>query len=73
MTQPEMVFVDSTSIEAIGYQASTQELYVQFLKSGDTYIYYGVEEWVHAEFMQSDSKGQFLNQRIRPNYRFAKL
>lgn len=70
---PEMIFVDSSNVEAIGYDAATQELHVRFVKSGETYVYYGVEEWLYQEFMQSDSKGSFLNTRIKPNYQYGKL
>ncbi|NKB48132.1 MAG: KTSC domain-containing protein [Alphaproteobacteria bacterium] len=70
---PEMQFVDSSNIEAIGYEPDSQELHVRFLKSGDTYVYYGVEEWVFQEFMQADSKGTYLNAKIKPSYQYAKL
>jgi len=70
---PDMQYVDSSNIEAIGYDISSQELHVRFLKSGDTYVYYAVDEWVFVEFMQSDSKGKYLNANIKPNYQFGKL
>lgn len=70
---PDMQYVDSSTIEAIGYDAANQELHVRFLKSGETYVYYGVGEWVFVELMQSDSKGKYLNANIKPNYQCAKL
>ena len=70
---PEMVFVDSSNIEAIGYEAGSMELHVRFIKSGETYVYYSVEEFLFQEFLQSDSKGAFLNARIKPNYQGSKL
>ena len=69
---PEMQYVDSSNIEAIGYDSSTQELHVRFLKSGLTYVYYGVEDWVFQEFLAADSKGIFLNERVKPTYDCAK-
>ncbi len=69
---PEMHYVDSSNVEAIGYDSDAQELHVQFLKSG-TYVYYNVEEWVFDEFMQADSKGTYLNAKIKPSYQCAKL
>ena len=69
----EMIFVDSSNIEAIGYDAGTLELRVRFLKSGETYAYYAVEEWRYQELMQADSKGVYLNANIKPNYQYAKL
>ncbi len=70
---PEMIFVDSSNIEAIGYDTVSLELHVRFLKSGETYVYYAVEEWRHQELMQADSKGVYLNTNIKPNYQYAKL
>jgi hypothetical protein len=74
MKMPEMIFVDSTSIEAIGYVPDSHELYVKFLKSGETYVYYEVEEWEFEEFKQADSKGTYYNSKIKPNHpHYAKL
>jgi hypothetical protein len=70
---PDMQYVDSTNIEAIGYDASNQQLHIRFLKSGETYVYYNVEEWVFVELMQSDSKGKYLSANIRQNYQFGRL
>ena len=70
---PEMHYVDSSNIEAIGYDPSAQELHVRFLKSGETYLYFNVEEWVFDEFSQADSKGQYLNRNIKGQYSFGKL
>ena len=70
---PEMHHVDSSNVEAIGYELETQELHVRFLKSGETYVYYGVEEWVFDEFRQSGSPGTYLNTQIKGSYGFGKL
>ena len=70
---PEMIFVDSSNVEAIGYDPATRELHVRFVKSGETYVYYEVEEWVFEDFKRSDSKGTFLNTVIKVQYRFGKL
>lgn len=70
---PEMQFVDSSNIEAIGYDPDNQELHVRFLKSGETYVYYSVEDWVFQEFLQADSKGKYLNVNIKNQYEYGKL
>lgn len=69
---PEMFFVDSSNIEAIGYDSSQQQLHVQF-KSGQTYVYYNVEESVFEEFKQAESKGKFLHAHIKGVYEYQKL
>lgn len=69
---PEMHYVDSSNVEAIGYDPEARELHVSFIGSG-TYVYYGVEEWVFREFMSADSKGRYHHQNIRDRYDFQKL
>lgn len=69
----DMTYVDSSNIEAIGYDTAASELHVRFLKSGETYVYYAVEEWRFQELIQADSKGRYLNSEIKPNYQCAKL
>lgn len=73
MAMPDMIFVSSSNVEAIGYEATTLELHVRFAKTGITYVYYAVEEWRFQELMQADSKGTYLNTYIKPNYQYAKL
>ena len=69
---PEMTFVDSSNVEAIGYDPTTLELHVRFVGSGEIYVYYAVEEWRYTELMQADSKGRYLNANIKLNYQYAK-
>ena len=70
---PEMHYVDSSNVEAIGYDPDTRELHVRFLRSGETYVYYNVEEWVFDEMMQADSKGTYLNINIKGHYDYGRL
>lgn len=70
---PEMHYVDSSNVEAIGYDSGAQELHVRFLKSGETYVYFDVEEWVFHEMMQADSKGTYLNTNIKGRYNYGKM
>ena len=50
---PEMKYVDSTNIEAVGYDPESLELHVRFAGSGDTYAYYNVPDFVYEELMLS--------------------
>ena len=70
---PDMHYVDSSNIEAIGYDPESRELHVRFLRSGDTYVYSDVEEGVFEELMQADSKGSYLNRRIKGSYQYSKM
>jgi len=69
----EMIMVDSTSIEAIGYDLDDQELHVRFLQSGITYVYREVPDWVFQELKIADSMGSYFNRNIRQHYEFEKL
>ena len=68
---PEMTYVDSANIEAIGYDDDTQELHVQFL-SGGYYIYHNVPRQIFDALMSAPSKGSFLNREIKSAYQFTK-
>jgi hypothetical protein len=68
----EMHYVDSTNIEAIGYDAQAQELHVCFL-SGDTYIYHGVPQDVYDDLMNAPSKGSYLNRVVKGTYAYTKM
>lgn len=64
---PEMAPVDSTSIAAIGYDRARSELYVQFVDGG-TYAYSLVPVRIYLELLTSESKGRYVNTRIKPNH-----
>jgi len=64
--------VDSSNIEAFGYDADDELLEVEF-KSGDVFEYYQVPEKTVLDFRGADSKGKYFNQKIRTVYRFCKL
>jgi hypothetical protein len=68
---PEMIYVDSSNVEAIGYDDNTQELHVQFL-SGGYYIYHNVPRAIFDELMYAPSKGSFLNREVKGVYQFTK-
>jgi hypothetical protein len=67
----EMEYVDSESVDQIGYDEDQQEAHVIFKNTG-LYIYSDVtpEKW--EEFRNSTSKGGFVNTEFRAkgyNYR----
>lgn len=63
----EMQHVQSSNIQAVGYDDATFELHVQFKGSG-TYIYHGVSRATYDEFIASESKGSFLARNIKGVY-----
>ena len=68
---PEMVYIDSSNIESIGYDDSNEELHVQFLKS-TYYIYHGVPRQLYDDLLAAPSKGSFLNREVKGVYQFTK-
>jgi hypothetical protein len=73
MGSPPMRPVDSSSIDAVGYDAAAQELHVRFLESGETYVYEGVPELVWRQLLHAESKGTFVNDRVRDTYTTRRL
>jgi hypothetical protein len=68
---PEMIHVDSSNVEAIGYDEDKQELHVQFL-SGGYYVYHDVAREKFEKLMNAPSKGTFLNREVKSIHRFTK-
>lgn len=64
--------VSSSNIAAIGYDADSQTLEVEFT-SGAVYSYSGVPSNEYEGFMGSDSKGKYLHANIKNAYSFVKL
>ncbi len=63
----DMVPVNSSMIQAVGYDPETQILEVLF-NSGQAYHYEGVPPEVHQELMASDSKGRYMRDAIIDMY-----
>ena len=59
--------VDSSSVEAIGYDSATSELYVRF-HSGRTYVYLDVPESMYDSLLTAESIGRHLNYFVRPRF-----
>ena len=66
---PEMLPVDSSWIAAIGYDASSEETFVELIEGG-LYVYMSVPPVIWRAFINVDSKGTFVNEVLKPQYRF---
>lgn len=64
--------VESTNITAIGYDEKMNQLHVQF-NSGAEYVYNEVPPAVYQEFLDAESKGRYLNERIKGRYEYARV
>jgi len=69
----EMHLVVSTSIAAIGYDAAASTLFVRFRGRQATYAYARVEQSVFEAFLNSKSKGEYYNAKIRDHYSWHKI
>lgn len=72
MTVPQLSPVDSTSIAAIGYDATERTLWVRFV-TGATYRYSDVPPATYEEFLEAESKGRYFNSEIRDAYSFERV
>lgn len=64
--------VESSAATAIGYDAQRCWLEVEYT-SGGLYRYLGVPNQVYAELLAADSIGTYLNQHVKPCYRYIRL
>jgi hypothetical protein len=64
--------LESSSIRAAGYDASTQTLRLRYA-GGRTYDYLNVPLDVFDDFLAASSKGQFVNWNIKPNYAYRQI
>ena len=67
MREPEMQAVDSSTIEAVGYESGKREIYIRFLDGG-TYAYSDTDESICKELLSADSIGGYFNRVIKHNY-----
>ena len=59
----KLIPVESSMIQAVGYDAKTHQLEVVF-NSGQTYCYDGVPQEVYDGLMEADSKGRYMQSAI---------
>lgn len=68
----EMTNVDSSNVEAVGYDEDSSTLQVEF-KNGGVYQYFDVPEVVFIGLRDADSVGRYLNANIKGTYRYSKV
>lgn len=69
----DLVFVDSESVDQIGYDEVESEVHVIF-KGNRHYIYSDVSDDVWIRFRDASSKGTFVNEEFRAKrYNFRKI
>lgn len=68
----EMLPVDSSMANALGYDAENHILQVEF-NNGAVYQYTGVESEIWDELQETDSIGKYFNHEIRGNYQCERV
>lgn len=66
----EMHFVDSSMIQAFGYDEDSQMLMVIF-NSGKTYQYSEVPKEIYDELLEADSKGRYMGDCVIDCYPYT--
>lgn len=64
--------IDSSAASAVRYNAQRQWLDVEYT-GGGRYRYFSVPAEVHQELLAAESIGTYLNQCVKPYYRYTKL
>lgn len=64
MNSVKMIPVQSSNLQAVGYDVSEKRLYVRFL-NGSEYVYFNVPENIYQGLMQAASHGQFLDRFVK--------
>lgn len=68
---PNMIPVSSSNLVSVGYDPSTQSLYIQF-RTG-LYVYSGVPESVYTGLMNASSHGTYHAKYIKNHYPYRKI
>lgn len=70
MEEIKLTPVESSTIKSIGYH--NNDLYVKF-NSDIMYKYLNVPNDLFEAFKNSDSKGRFMNESIKNNFKYERL
>lgn len=63
----DMVPVNSANLKAVGYDAETKSLFVEFVNGG-TAVFSNVPENVKEQITSAESPGRTFNQLVRDRY-----
>lgn len=67
----EMIKVQSSNLNSIGYGEDTKTLIIKFHKG--TYKYFGVPKQIFLNLLNSSSKGGYHHDFIKDIYRYQKI
>ena len=64
--------VESSAIASVGYDAISRTLEVEYA-GGGVYRYLGVPQRAYELLLRADSRGAYVNRRIKPYYRCVRV
>jgi hypothetical protein len=64
--------LDSSAIASVGYDAVSRTLEVEYA-GGSVYRYLGVPPRAYELLLRADSRGAYMNRRIKPYYRCRRV
>lgn len=67
-----MVSVESSLLDKVGYDAATQTLVVQMVNSSELYTYQNVPQSIYDGLLAADSKGSYFAKNIKGQYERGK-
>lgn len=68
----KLIPVESSNIDAVGYDPQTREMQVRF-KAGAVYTHHDVPVLKHAKFIAAESKGKHYHDNFRGKHNAAKI
>ena len=68
-----MESVESSSLAEVGYDEYYHVLKVEFVTSGDRYIYYDVPKSTYLELISADSIGSYFYYNVRTSFEYEKV
>jgi len=67
MNIPTLKPVESSQIQAIGYDAAALRLFILFKNGAATYAYENVSEILYENLMKAESIGSYFSRNIKAN------
>jgi hypothetical protein len=64
--------VESSAIESVGYDAVSRTLEIEYA-GGGVHRYLGVPQRAYDLLLRADSRGAYVNRRIKPYYRCVRV
>jgi hypothetical protein len=65
--------VQSSAIEAVGYDADRRWLEIRWVGQARVYRYYGVPAEVYQELREAESLGTYVNEQVKPRYLYEQV